>query len=245
MVSSCSPVTGLVTMLTPSQDTDVPTSIKDATTVIAHDLPPRPSTPQLHQAASYHHSDSPRASTSSAPASPSAPSTSKRAQDRRIDRTALSLILLFNGPSGPSIHNTEDQAPPAFFPLQRISFSPRLRISNKSGLAIAGPPSDEVEHDREQVTSMLLGVTGVIETLSNGRVKARRVIADYVTDLTSGVNIWRRDAEAVVAKKRRAKGLTPLEPEADGSAVLPPGTYVLPLSMRIPTSDKLCVPTLH
>lgn len=77
---------------------------------------------------------------------------------------------------------------------------------------------------------MHLGVTGICETLNpDGSVKTKRLVADFCTDLSAGLGIWKRDGEA--GKKMGAHNV----PEGR----LPPGTYVLPLSMHIPNSDKL------
>jgi hypothetical protein len=59
-----------------------------------------------------------------------------------------------------------------------------------------------------------------------------RLVADFCTDLSNGLKIWKRDADAVVASRPSATGT-----ESQGR--LPPGTYVLPLSMKIPCSSKL------
>lgn len=68
------------------------------------------------------------------------------------------------------------------------------------------------------------------ETLdSEGNVKSKRMVADFCTDLSSGLRIWKRDAEAA------RSGTNP----AVGESRLPAGTYVLPLSMKIPNSDRL------
>ena len=142
------------------------------------------------------------------------------------------IKLLFTVPGAPA---STPEAPPAFFPLQRVTFSPSLKVVKSGGMAVAAPlresaeetdaaPSDEVE-----LASMLLGVTGVLETLQDGRVVNRRIVADFCTDLTAGLAIWRRDAcTSLRARSRPTSGDR-----------LPAGTYVLPLSMRIPCSDRL------
>lgn len=128
-----------------------------------------------------------------------------------------------NSHSSSSSPSSEDHIlPPAFFPSQRISFSPRLRITSPEGLPVAA------------LGGMHLGVTGMCEVLDeqNGQVKSKRVIADFCIDLSSGLNIWRRDAQAARTRAGQA-------PQAEGEESLPPGTYVLPLSMKIPNSDRL------
>lgn len=143
--------------------------------------------------------------------------------------TDFSLKLLFtfgNSSTSPSASSSstdeEDHSlPPAFFPSARISFSPRLRITSPNGLPYSS------------LGGMHLGVTGMCETLDGeGKVKSKRMIADFCIDLTSGLGIWKRDAQA--ARKRSGK-----EVEEEGRERLPPGTYVLPLSMKIPNSDRL------
>lgn len=145
----------------------------------------------------------------------------------------FSLKLLFtNANAGSSnSHSAADASspdsdddhtlPPAFFPSQRIAFSPRLRITSPEGLPFSS------------LGGMHLGVTGMCETLDpQGQIKNKRMIADFCIDLSSGLKIWKRDAQAA----RRARG-KPDEPE--GHERLPAGTYVLPLSMKIPNSDRL------
>jgi hypothetical protein len=73
------------------------------------------------------------------------------------------------------------------------------------------------------------------------------MIADFATDLTNGLRIWRRDAAPIVKEKLnverqwRAKYDLSTEDLDDGSwdEMLAPGTFMLPLSMKIPCSDKL------
>ena len=66
-------------------------------------------------------------------------------------------------------------------------------------------------------------------------------VMDRYDEMLSNTDYVPKNRTLAATVKRIAKGLPPHEPEPDGSAVLPPGTYVLPLSMRIPASDKLCV----
>ncbi|GAA5832896.1 hypothetical protein JCM11251_000521 [Rhodosporidiobolus azoricus] len=147
----------------------------------------------------------------------------------------FSLKLLFTSGNQPvasshtSLNNSQEAdhtLPPAFFPSQRISFSPRLRITSQDGLAFSS------------LGGMHLGVTGMCETLDDeGNVKSKRMIADFCIDLTSGLKIWKRDAES--ARKAAAQRLGRVDLEDDGDVRLPPGTYVLPLSMKVPNSDRL------
>ncbi|GAA5978521.1 hypothetical protein JCM11641_007971 [Rhodosporidiobolus odoratus] len=149
--------------------------------------------------------------------------------------TEFSLKLLFTSgcsASSSSSHSTsapedaENSLPPAFFPSQRISFSPRLRISSQNGLAFSS------------LGGMHLGVTGMCETLDEyGNVKSKRMIADFCIDLSSGLRIWKRDADT--AKKVASQKFGRVDLEDDGETRLPPGTYVLPLSMKVPNSDRL------
>ncbi|GAA5849913.1 hypothetical protein JCM8547_000952 [Rhodosporidiobolus lusitaniae] len=128
--------------------------------------------------------------------------------------------------AAPSAAEADHTLPPAFFPSQRISFSPRLRITSQGGLAFSS------------LGGMHLGVTGMCETLDDdGNVKSKRMIADFCIDLSSGLRIWKRDAET--AKKVAAQKLGRVDLEDDGEVRLPPGTYVLPLSMKVPNSDRL------
>ncbi|GAA6001683.1 hypothetical protein JCM10207_002265 [Rhodosporidiobolus poonsookiae] len=145
----------------------------------------------------------------------------------------FSLKLLFTSPNStvPSSHSpsapeeADHSLPPAFFPSQRIAFSPRLRITSAGGLAFSS------------LGGMHLGVTGMCETLDeDGQVKSKRMIADFCIDLSSGLRIWKRDAEGA---KRAAQKLGRVDLEDDGETRLPPGTYVLPLSMKVPNSDRL------
>ena len=76
------------------------------------------------------------------------------------------------------------------------------------------------------------------ETLdTDGSVKSKRMIADSCTDLSSGLKIWKKDAET--ARRRGALGKLAQAEDDEEEARLPPGTYVLPLSMKIPNSDRL------
>ncbi|KAM0793165.1 hypothetical protein ACM66B_000639 [Microbotryomycetes sp. NB124-2] len=142
--------------------------------------------------------------------------------------TDFSLKLMFTQPAsaGASQLSSPDAGddhslPPAFFPAARISFAPRLRISNPAGLPYSS------------LGGMHLGVTGMCEALNpDGTVRTKRMIADFCIDLTSGLGIWKRDAETA----RRRNGHAPEQP---GHERLPAGTYVLPLKMKIPDSDRL------
>ncbi|GAA5980183.1 hypothetical protein JCM10908_001565 [Rhodotorula pacifica] len=139
----------------------------------------------------------------------------------------FSLKLLFTpsatggGRASPNgDESLESTLPPAFFPSQRISFSPRLRIASAAGLPFSS------------LGGMHLGVTGMCEILDEqGAVRSQRMIADFCIDLTSGLRVWRRDAEAAARQSRTAT--------KDEDVRLPPGTYVLPLSMKVPNSDRL------
>lgn len=139
----------------------------------------------------------------------------------------FSLKLLFtpSATGGPRTSPNGDESlestlPPAFFPSQRISFSPRLRIASAAGLPFSS------------LGGMHLGVTGMCELLDDqGAVRCQRMIADFCIDLTSGLRVWRRDAEAAARHARSGA--------SDGDVQLPPGTYVLPLSMKVPNSDRL------
>ncbi|GAA5922565.1 uncharacterized protein JCM15063_003345 [Sporobolomyces koalae] len=189
----------------------------------------------------------PVASTSRAPIAPVSPPPTppKPSVTRAITQTPVpsssdpwagaefSLKLLFtsgNSPSPSSASVPQDDAeqtlPPAFFPSQRISFSPRLRITSANGLAFSS------------LGGMHLGVTGMCETLdADGSVKSKRMIADFCIDLSSGLKIWKRDADN--ARKAAAQRAGLVDDVEDSETRLPPGTYVLPLSMKVPNSDRL------
>ncbi|GAA5870147.1 hypothetical protein JCM3774_002604 [Rhodotorula dairenensis] len=160
----------------------------------------------------------------STPALPSAPTPQPADPWHGVD---FSLKLLFtpSATGGPRATPTGDESfestlPPAFFPSQRISFSPRLRIASAAGLPFSS------------LGGMHLGVTGMCEILDDqGGVRSQRMIADFCIDLTSGLRVWKRDAEAAARSARSHR--------ADGDVQLPPGTYVLPLSMKVPNSDRL------
>ncbi|GAA6058732.1 hypothetical protein JCM10212_003420 [Sporobolomyces blumeae] len=143
----------------------------------------------------------------------------------------FSLKLLFTSSNsastsyGSAQEEAENTLPPAFFPSQRISFSPRLRITSANGLAFSS------------LGGMHLGVTGMCETLdSDGQVKSKRMIADFCIDLSSGLQVWKRDADAARKAAAQRAGREYFD---DGETRLPPGTYVLPLSMKVPNSDRL------
>lgn len=162
------------------------------------------------------------------------PRSSRTPSPARWDQDAFSLSLSFTGNlSSPSSSSASDSAPPAFFPQQRVGFSPRLKVRSSKGLPLS------------LIGGMTLGVTGCVSvplldrstgrqvvdpTTGEPRWKSKRVHVDFVTDLTPGLEIWKADAEAAAGRGARE--------------VLPMGTYVLPLSMRIPASEKLYVDLL-
>lgn len=135
---------------------------------------------------------------------------------------------------------TAEPGPAAFFPGQRLGFSPKLRVLQKGGVRL--DPAvlahrKTAEHDRfqlpahpdeERLCGMMLGLTGVAEILhpNTSAVQSTRIIADYSTDLSSGMKVWHRDA--TVASRKRAHRQR-----------LPCGTYVLPLTMRLPSAERL------
>ncbi|GAA5899042.1 uncharacterized protein JCM6883_003518 [Sporobolomyces salmoneus] len=143
---------------------------------------------------------------------------------------SLKLLFTSGNSSSSSSSSTQDDheqtLPPAFFPSQRISFSPRLRITSSNGLAFSS------------LGGMHLGVTGMCETLdTDGQVKSKRMIADFCIDLSSGLKIWKRDADN--ARRAAARRAGRVDDVDDGETRLPPGTYVLPLSMKVPNSERL------
>lgn len=176
-------------------------------------LPPTPRTPEHLRAARLE-----RPVAAHAPASP-LPATPQWTAE------GFSLKLLFTSAQSPTVVPEDDDhsLPPAFFPSARISFSPRLRVVAPEGLPYSA------------LGGMHLGVTGMCETLDqDGNVKSKRMIADFCTDLSSGINIWKRDGLAA----RRAAQLNGDDDDLDCDT-LPQGTYVLPLTMKIPNSERL------
>lgn len=163
------------------------------------------------------------------------------------DQTSFSLSVAFTGAIyRPQMSHPESEhdstAPPAFFPLQRVGFSPQLKVHSRHLPQAAGFPLS-------LIGGMTLGVTGVVgvpvvdrktgrqarESRTNAKKwKTQRVVVDFVTDLSHGLETWKADAEFAT----QASSGVPLN-QLDGQAVLPPGTYILPLSMKIPASDRL------
>ncbi|KAA1098008.1 hypothetical protein PGT21_026537 [Puccinia graminis f. sp. tritici] len=163
------------------------------------------------------------------------------------DQTSFSLSVAFTGAIyRPQMSYPESEhdctAPPAFFPLQRVGFSPQLKVHSRHPPQIAGFPLS-------LIGGMTLGVTGVVgvpvvdrktgrqarDSRTNVKKwKTQRVVVDFVTDLSHGLETWKADAEYAT----QASSGVPLN-QLDGQAVLPPGTYILPLSMKIPASDRL------
>lgn len=78
-------------------------------------------------------------------------------------------------------------------------------------------------------------------------IQTQRMIADFATDLTNGLKIWRRDAAPIVKQKLRIEREyrehynLPSDDLDDPTweDMLAPGTFMLPLSMKIPCSEKL------
>jgi len=175
----------------------------------------------------------------------------------------LNLELILSGHalgSGatPPPPSKEDMAPPAFFPCQRVAFAPKLLLSG-SPLRIASsllpatstaePELSNTPVDEIRLCGMMLSVTGVVEVLGapsrhsrtgERPVKSSRLIADFCTNLTDGIKIWQKDANMVTTRKEQED----VEPSrkrkrAHRKDYLPVGSYVLPLSMKIPASDQL------
>lgn len=159
----------------------------------------------------------------------------------RWDQSAFSLSVAFTGAIYRSQLEGEQEAdgtaPPAFFPLQRVGFSPQLKVHSSAG----GLPLS-------LIGGMTLGVTGVVSVpvidratgrqardLRSGSRKWRsqRVVVDFVTDLSHGLDTWKADAEYATNAAGGSMAT------CDGQGILPPGTYILPLSMKIPASEKL------
>ncbi|KAK4058099.1 hypothetical protein OIO90_000838 [Microbotryomycetes sp. JL221] len=124
--------------------------------------------------------------------------------------------LSLNGPE-----QEDASAPPAFFPSSRIAFAPKVRIANPAGLPYTS------------LGGMHLGITGMCEVLNpDGSTRTKRMIADFCIDLTSGLALWKRDAERARQKNGHAR-------QVPGQERLPAGTYLLPLKMKIPDCDRL------
>lgn len=167
---------------------------------------------------------------------------------RRLDipQDALTFdVSVGNNSSNP---DSTEPGPAAFFPGQRLAFSPRLRVVQKGGVRLdpcvssRKTPADAIEQahpNEERLCGMMLGLVGVAETLSQPldknssssepTVRSSRVIADYCTDLTSGMKVWHRDATMARSGRRSHRRR------------LPCGTYVLPLTMRLPSAERLYV----
>ncbi|MBW0535990.1 hypothetical protein O181_075705 [Austropuccinia psidii MF-1] len=163
------------------------------------------------------------------------------------DQSSFSLSVAFTGaiyrPQSTEIDAEHDgTAPPAFFPLQRVGFSPQLKVHSRHSPHMAGLPLS-------LIGGMTLGVTGVVGVPAIDRKaakqareprtnlkkwKTQRVVVDFVTDLSHGLETWKSDAE-FATQSSSGYSLHSL----DGQAILPPGTYILPLSMKIPASEKL------
>jgi hypothetical protein len=129
------------------------------------------------------------ASASSASSSSSSTSSKKKSIDRPftfpaptpidlLRSTDLEATLRFSAaPNGSfsSSSGDEDSAPPAFFPLQRVSFAPQLRIKTQGGvpLAMAGSSAGTNSNgkEREGISGMMLGVTGTVEVLDAEKSK--------------------------------------------------------------------------
>lgn len=170
-----------------------------------------------------------------------------------LAQTDIESSLRFAAP-GSFVTDASSTAPPAFFPLQRVSFAPQLKIKTPGGVYLA-LPSSKKRRTRDGIAGMMLGVTGIVEVLDAEKskktgkevVRTQRMIADFATDLTNGLKIWRRDAAPIVKEKLRverqwrAHHQLPTEDLDDPSwdEMLAPGTFMLPLSMKIPCSEKL------
>lgn len=76
----------------------------------------------------------------------------------------LEASLRFSSsPNGSPASSEEDSAPPAFFPLQRVSFAPQLKIKTQGGVPLAMAGSNK--SNQHGISGMMLGVTGTIEVL--------------------------------------------------------------------------------
>ena len=76
----------------------------------------------------------------------------------------LEASLRFSSsPNGSPASPEEDSAPPAFFPLQRVSFAPQLKIKTQGGVPLAMTGSNK--SNQHGISGMMLGVTGTIEVL--------------------------------------------------------------------------------
>ncbi|KAI9629702.1 hypothetical protein KEM48_012766 [Puccinia striiformis f. sp. tritici PST-130] len=140
------------------------------------------------------------------------------------DQTSFSLSVAFTGAIyRPQMSYPESEhdctAPPAFFPLQRVGFSPQLKVHSRHLPQAADRKTGRQARDSRTNAK---------------KWKTQRVVVDFVTDLSHGLETWKADAEFAT----QASSGVSLN-QLDGHAVLPPGTYILPLSMKIPASDRL------
>lgn len=65
---------------------------------------------------------------------------------------------------GRATTSSEPSAPPAFFPLQRVSFAPQLRVRTAGGVPLAISAAAK-QSGKRGIAGMMLGVTGTIEIL--------------------------------------------------------------------------------
>lgn len=75
----------------------------------------------------------------------------------------LESCLRFTNAAG-NLSDPAHCAPPAFFPLQRVSFAPQLKVKTPGGVPLAIGAAGKVGA-RDGIAGMMLGVTGVIEVL--------------------------------------------------------------------------------
>lgn len=71
-------------------------------------------------------------------------------------------------------------------------------------------------------------MTGMVEHLKDGKVLSKRMIADFTTELSAGLEIWKRDAAGADEREKK-------------QGVYHQGSYFLPLSMKFPSSERLYV----
>lgn len=89
----------------------------------------------------------------------------------RLGKDDLESCLRFANPNK-GIAESDDSAPPAFFPLQRVSFAPQLKIKTPGGIPLAiGHASKGKAHGRDGISGLMLGVTGVVEIVDVERSK--------------------------------------------------------------------------
>ncbi|POW08978.1 hypothetical protein PSTT_07112, partial [Puccinia striiformis] len=166
------------------------------------------------------------------------------------DQTSFSLSVAFTGAIyRPQMSYPESEhdctAPPAFFPLQRVGFSPQLKVHSRHLPQAAGFPLS-------LIGGMTLGVTGVVgvpvldrktgrqarDSRTNAKKwKTQRVVVDFVTDLSHGLETWKADAEFAT----QASSGVPPSFRSDHFRI----TYTMSLAVWSKATDPLTGQPIH